>query len=99
MPVKLIPPFPVPNPTVPFWRSELHRLDDHRSSDSLPAEQDIVIIGGGFSGAAIAFYLTDGDAAANRPSITILEARAACSGATARNGDYAPRPCQSLPAN
>ncbi|KAI5867281.1 FAD dependent oxidoreductase [Durotheca rogersii] len=92
-------PFPVPNPTVPYWRTELHALDSHRSTPELPQEQDIVIIGAGFAGAALAHYLLkdedgdDGDSETPRaprprprPSVTILEAREACSGASSRHG-------------
>ncbi|KAI1173996.1 FAD dependent oxidoreductase [Nemania sp. FL0916] len=78
-------PFPVPHATVPFWRTELHKLDSHRSTPTLPEKQDIVIIGAGFAGAALAYYLSR-DASASELSITILEAREACSGATGRNG-------------
>ncbi|KAI0438557.1 FAD dependent oxidoreductase [Xylaria telfairii] len=80
-------PFPVPNATVPFWRTELHELDSHRSTPDLPEKQDIVIIGAGFAGAALAHYLLE-DRSASTPSITILEAREACSGATGRNGGH-----------
>ncbi|XXH00594.1 hypothetical protein Hte_006942 [Hypoxylon texense] len=77
-------PYPVPNATIPFWRTELHELDSHRSTAELPGKQDIVIIGAGFAGAALAHYLLQDNP--SRPSITILEAREACSGATGRNG-------------
>ncbi|KAI1191380.1 FAD dependent oxidoreductase [Nemania serpens] len=83
--VKVPLPFPVPHATVPFWRTELHKLDSHRSTPDLPDKQDIIIIGAGFAGATLAYYLTK-DATAPKPSITVLEAREACSGATGRNG-------------
>lgn len=81
-------PVPVPNATRPYWRRDLHPLDSHQSSETLPAEQDIVIIGAGYAGAALAYYLLDGVEESSRPAITILEAREACSGATARNGEH-----------
>lgn len=81
-------PVPVPDATKPYWRKELHPLDSHQSSETLPSEQDIVIIGAGFAGAALAYYLLDGVEKSSRPTITVLEAREACSGATARNGRY-----------
>ncbi|KAI2615901.1 FAD dependent oxidoreductase [Hypoxylon sp. NC1633] len=77
-------PYPVPNATVPYWRTELHKLDSHRSTMWLPQKQDIVIIGAGFAGTALAHYLLKDNP--SKPSITILEAREACSGATGRNG-------------
>ncbi|KAI0380780.1 FAD dependent oxidoreductase [Hypomontagnella monticulosa] len=80
-------PYPVPNATVPYWRTELHELDSHRSTPELPERQDIVIVGAGFAGAALAHYLLK-DNTMGQPSITILEAREACSGATGRNGGH-----------
>lgn len=82
-------PYPVPNATVPYWRMELHELDSHRSTSELPQKQDIVIIGAGFAGAALGKYLLEdsGPSSSAKPSITILEAREACSGATGRNGE------------
>lgn len=77
-------PTPVPGSTKSFWRTELHELDSHRSTPELPAESDIVIIGAGFAGAALAHYIYADNP--SPPSVVILEAREACSGATARNG-------------
>lgn len=77
-------PVPVPNSTKPFWRRDVHELDSHRSTPDLPAESDVVIIGAGFAGAALAHYIYEDNP--SPPSVTILEAREACSGATARNG-------------
>lgn len=76
--------FPVANSLTPFWRTELHELDSHRSTTELPEESDLVIIGGGYAGAATAFhYYNENDSPG---SVLILEARQACSGATGRNG-------------
>ncbi|KAJ5570335.1 uncharacterized protein N7459_009765 [Penicillium hispanicum] len=77
---------PVPNPTTPFWRTATHELDCHRSTPNLPDESDIVIVGAGFAGAALAHFLYKDNS--SPPSIAILEAREACSGATARNGGH-----------
>ena len=79
-------PFPGPNPTLPFWRTEPHELDDHRTIAELPADCDVLIIGAGYAGVTTAYHLLDNNA--SPPSIIILEARQACSGATGRNGDY-----------
>ncbi|KAK1986874.1 FAD dependent oxidoreductase [Colletotrichum cereale] len=81
-------PVPVPKAIKPYWRQELHPLDSHQSSETLPAEQDIVIIGAGYAGAALAYYLLEDVEVSSRPTVTILEAREACSGATARNGGH-----------
>ncbi|KAJ9269411.1 hypothetical protein DTO212C5_4474 [Paecilomyces variotii] len=79
-------PFPVPNSTVSFWRAQPDELDDHRSTESLPSECDIVIIGAGYAGASVAYHLLDENP--TPPSIVMLEARQACSGATGRNGGH-----------
>lgn len=99
-------PFPVPNATVPFWRTELHELDSHRSTAELPSKQDIAIIGAGFAGVTAAYYLQKENSTNNNnspstsPSITIFEAREACSGATGRNGNHTrPYLTLSLPAH
>lgn len=77
---------PTPSSTKPFWHRDGHDLSSHRSTANLPASQDVLIIGAGFTGAASAYYMTK---AANAPDrITILEARDACSGATGRNGMF-----------
>ena len=79
---------PVPNPTTPFWRTEPRALDSHRSTADLPSECDVLIIGAGFSGASLAHYLYEDNP--SPPSVVILEAREACSGATGRNGTPPP---------
>jgi NADH dehydrogenase FAD-containing subunit len=79
--------FPVKNATTPYWRSQLHTIDQHRSTEELPTECDVAIIGSGMAGVSIAHHVTkhlkEGEAA---PSIVLLEARQVCSGATGRNG-------------
>jgi uncharacterized protein with NAD-binding domain and iron-sulfur cluster len=78
---------PVPNATQPFWRNQPHALDNHRSTEDLPTEADIVIVGAGYAGASIAYHLLEQTKnGSKKPSIVILEAREACSGATGRNG-------------
>lgn len=76
--------YPKPDSTIPYWRTELHDLDDHRSSEELPSVYDVLIIGAGYAGIATAYHLFE--SAAVPPSVVLLEARQACSGATARNG-------------
>ncbi|BCR84907.1 NAD(P)/FAD-dependent oxidoreductase [Aspergillus chevalieri] len=81
---------PVGNPTTPFWRTELHPLDDLRATPELPQQSDIVIIGAGYAGVSIAYHLLkqQDQKGQPHPSITILEARQICSGATGRNGGH-----------
>lgn len=76
---------PVANATTPYWRTQLHSIDEHRSTEELPPECDVVIIGGGLSGVTTAYHLA-ALAGAEIPSIVMLEARQVCSGATGRNG-------------
>ncbi|KAJ5766948.1 uncharacterized protein N7511_004564 [Penicillium nucicola] len=80
-----------------WWRTEPHHLDDHISSESVPKEADVVIIGSGISGASVAYNLLQQNKGPSRPKITILEARQACSGATGRNGGHLkPDPYSSI---
>ncbi|OKL63284.1 hypothetical protein UA08_01860 [Talaromyces atroroseus] len=80
-------PIPVENPTLPFWLTDRSPLDQIRSTPELPQESDIVIIGAGYAGVSLAYHLLTSEAAKSSPppSITILEARTVCSGATGRN--------------
>ncbi|KAK6381295.1 hypothetical protein LTS17_004352 [Exophiala oligosperma] len=80
--------FPSPTSTTPYWRTELHPLDTYRSTDELPETSDIVIIGAGMTGISIAYHLLLDIPPEAAPSITILEARQVCSGATGRNGGH-----------
>nr|POF04448.1 gamma-glutamylputrescine oxidoreductase [Quercus suber] len=80
-------PFPVPHATVPYWRSQLHPIDEYRSAADLPAECDIAIIGAGMSGVAAAYHIAQ-KCGSSKPSIVMLEARQVCSGATGRNGGH-----------
>lgn len=77
--------FPSPNGMTSFWRNQTGDLDNHRSTTELPAHSDIVIVGAGYSAAALVTHILSkcGD---KTPSILVLEARQLCSGATGRNG-------------
>ena len=72
-----------------FWRSQPDVLDNNRSTETLPESSDIVIIGAGYTGAATAYHCIEQSQSTGKekPSIVILEARQACSGATGRNGE------------
>ncbi|KAL3465853.1 FAD dependent oxidoreductase-domain-containing protein [Aspergillus heterothallicus] len=84
------PRLPVENSTQPFWRTELHELDELRTTPELPQESDIVIIGAGYSGVSLAYHIVKQLSVSEQPhpAITILEARQVCSGATGRNGGH-----------
>ncbi|KIW13150.1 hypothetical protein PV08_08337 [Exophiala spinifera] len=82
--------FPHPQPMTSYWLSAAADLANHRTTESLPTEADVVIIGSGYSGSAAAYFLATGsrDGNTKRPSTVILEARQVCSGATGRNGGH-----------
>ncbi|GMF74482.1 unnamed protein product [Aspergillus oryzae] len=85
-----IPPtgcFPVPNPGECFWQTQPHPKSNHRSTEQLPEHSDIVIIGAGYAGISTAYHIVKDHKDFNK-SITILEARGVCSGATGRNGGH-----------
>ncbi|KAI5241295.1 FAD dependent oxidoreductase [Aureobasidium subglaciale] len=82
---------PVPNHTSSYWRSELHPIDSYCSSEQLPSECDVAIIGAGMTGVSTAYHLSclhSADEYGRKPSIVILDAREVCSGATGRNGGH-----------
>ncbi|OAA75784.1 FAD dependent oxidoreductase [Akanthomyces lecanii RCEF 1005] len=87
---------PVPNPTASYWLSEPHRLASFCSSAAVPEQVDIAIVGTGLAGVATAYHILKNSDPQKRPSITLIEARDACSGATARNGGHIKIKLESL---
>ncbi|KAL4947208.1 FAD dependent oxidoreductase [Aspergillus filifer] len=81
---------PVSNPTASYWRREPHWLDQYRSTEQLPTQADIVIIGAGIAGVSTAYHLANRYRSDDvlQPSIVLVEAREVCSGATGRNGGH-----------
>lgn len=79
-------PFPVTNPVASFWTASSHALDNYWSSTELPESCDVLIIGSGYAGTAVAYHLIRDNP--NKPSVVLLEARQTCSGATGRNGGH-----------
>jgi glycine/D-amino acid oxidase-like deaminating enzyme len=75
-----------PNGPIPFWRTDIGELDNHRSTPTLPEDSDVVVIGAGFAAAAFVTHLQS--LSTSHHSITVLEARQLCSGATGRNGGH-----------
>ena len=81
-----IPPgLPRSNPTVSYWQDPPSHLAKHRTTVDLPKTTDILIIGSGITGSSIAYSILSQP---SPPSVLLLEARTACSGATGRNGGH-----------
>ncbi|RSL76194.1 hypothetical protein CEP51_010188 [Fusarium floridanum] len=77
---------PATNPVPSFWNADPRPLDDFRSTEDLPSEIDILIIGSGIAGVGTAYHLLQDSSF--KASIAILEARKPVSGATGRNGGH-----------
>ncbi|KAI0162362.1 FAD dependent oxidoreductase [Xylariaceae sp. FL1272] len=75
---------PTPNSTKSYWhRDPSPTLLGHRTTEDLPAEADLVVIGSGIAGAFAARELVAGGR-----NVLMVEAREACWGATGRNGGH-----------
>lgn len=79
------PGLPSQNPTVSYWQDPPSRFSKHRTTPELPKTVDTLIIGSGITGATLAYRTLD---TPSPPSVLVLEARTACSGATGRNGGH-----------
>ncbi|KAJ5272350.1 hypothetical protein N7478_007475 [Penicillium angulare] len=81
--------FPAHNPLTSYWLKDPHPLASFRSSEYVPHECDIAIIGTGLAGVATAYHiLSDPSINTAKLKVVLLEARQACSGATGRNGGH-----------
>ncbi|KAI3481043.1 hypothetical protein L1887_56817 [Cichorium endivia] len=89
-----VTPSPLPvssdSATVSYWMATTPKHQLPASLDALPASSDVVIIGSGITGVSCAYHLINSLSESNRPisSITIVEARQFCTGATGRNGGH-----------
>ncbi|KAK0108169.1 hypothetical protein ONS95_002991 [Cadophora gregata] len=88
---KLLPgqaSLPTPNSTKSFWHSQPSKiLLGHRTTEALPTEADLVIVGSGLSGTSAAHFVRE-DEVGKAMKVVMLEAREACWGATGRNGGH-----------
>lgn len=77
---------PTPNSTKAFWHTQPSKvLLGHRTTDHVPSEADIVIVGSGISGTSAAHFLyQDENVKGEGLKAVMLEAREACWGATGR---------------
>ncbi|WVQ83329.1 hypothetical protein IAT38_005468 [Cryptococcus sp. DSM 104549] len=77
--------------TVSHWQATNRGLDalwEHGSTAPLPKTTDILIVGGGITGASLAYQLTRPGAAGEGKTIVMLEAKDLASGASGRNGGH-----------
>ncbi|KAF7557929.1 hypothetical protein G7Z17_g324 [Cylindrodendrum hubeiense] len=81
-------PLPIENPTKSYWIEGAESpLRDFRSTNDLPSEVDIAIIGSGYAGATTAYWLQKHTQnGADKPKMLMLEARDICGSSTGRNG-------------
>ncbi|KAI5456039.1 FAD dependent oxidoreductase [Mariannaea sp. PMI_226] len=79
------PGLPRPNPTASYWQKPYPQSISEISSSTLPSHRDVVILGSGITGCSVAQTLLSSD---HLISVTVLEARGLCSGATGRNGGH-----------
>ncbi|EDU50620.1 fad dependent oxidoreductase protein [Pyrenophora tritici-repentis] len=86
------PGLPNPKPSQTYWLSDPpHPELVNVSSPELPKTADVVIIGSGIAGAAVARSLLHERRRRNSRTdekVVVLDARQLCSGATARNGGH-----------
>lgn len=77
------PGLPARQPTASYWQQPLHSGLSSIQSTSLPTNRDVVIIGSGITACSVARELLQSP---RDLTLTVLEAREVCSGATGRNG-------------
>lgn len=75
-------PLPNANSSKSFWLSE-PELVGYRTTDDLPSEADVVVIGTGVTGTSALRYLVQ---SGKKLNIVALEAREVCWGASGRVG-------------
>ena len=77
-------PIALPVNDTPYWLRGERSLANHRSSETLPASADVVIIGAGLTGASAAYHLATESTAGTR--IVVLEQGEPGGEASGRNG-------------
>ncbi|KAF9881472.1 FAD dependent oxidoreductase [Colletotrichum karsti] len=79
---------PISNPTKSYWIEGAESpLRNFRSTEELPKETDIVIVGSGYAGTTTAYWLHKfTEKSEQKPRVLMLEARDICGSSTGRNG-------------
>ncbi|TRM69265.1 FAD dependent oxidoreductase [Schizophyllum amplum] len=82
------PGLPVADPSTPYWTVPPAPIAEHGTGADarLPSYADVVVIGSGITGTCVARTLLD--EGPHGLKLVMLDARATCSGATARNGGH-----------
>ncbi|KAL1736255.1 FAD dependent oxidoreductase [Schizophyllum commune] len=82
------PGLPIAAPSSPYWTVPPSPIAEHGAAEDkpLPSHADVVIIGSGITGTCVARTLLDEGPEGLK--VVMLDARAICSGATARNGGH-----------
>lgn len=75
------PGIPQLNESKPYWTVPPSPIAEHGKEAELPEHADVVVIGSGITGASVVRCLLENDESL---TIVMLEARDACSGATAK---------------
>ena len=76
------------DPTISYWQLPPHPDVADRQSSSLPDDVDVVIIGGGITGTAVARWLLRDGSQEHPLRVAMIEARQSCSGGTGRNAGH-----------
>ncbi|KAK7420759.1 hypothetical protein QQX98_002563 [Neonectria punicea] len=77
------PSLPVSKPTQSYWQVPVNERLRGIQSPALPSQRDVIIIGSGITACSVSRELL---ASGYSGSVSVLEAREVCSGATGRNG-------------
>lgn len=88
------PGLPQSSSTISSWQVPFHPDVGRIQSEALPQFSDYVVIGSGVAGCGVVKSLLENSSSA-KSSVTVLEARGLCSGATGRNGGQLVKPYPS----
>ncbi|KAJ4152398.1 hypothetical protein NW754_004193 [Fusarium falciforme] len=88
------PGLPQSSSTISSWQVPFHPDVGRIQSEALPQFSDYIIIGSGVAGCGVVKSLLENSSPA-QSSVTVLEARGLCSGATGRNGGQLVKPYPS----
>ncbi|KAH8432428.1 NAD(P)/FAD-dependent oxidoreductase [Aspergillus melleus] len=82
------PGLPMEDPNISYWQLPPHPDVADRQSPKLPSDVDVLIIGSGITGTAVARWLLRDSSQSQPLRVAMIEARQSCSGATGRNAGH-----------